>query len=388
MMVRTWILAWALAVVAAASGWAQTSTRVAATADALRSAPVFYHGKPVAVLGSVVEARGLVQLAPPSGGSENAEPTSASGRAIYIFWRERPARASGEVRGEFWDLGRIVEGDPRFTAYDFRPLLDATTQGRWPGRDELFVIIAATLVDATLPGTPSLRDLVLAPEKYENRSVSVSGRFRGRNLHADIAAPVPSATKYDFVIQSADASIWVSGLRPRGSGFELDPNARRDTGRWVQVGGMVRRQGSRVWIEGREIAETDAPEETVEVEVPVTPREPPPTVVFSAPVPDEADVETGVAVRIQFSRDMDARSFKGRMRVTYLAPAVPVSPQRPVPDPPTWSFAYNVGNRGLEMKFVKPLEPFQTVRIELLDGITAIDGEPLKPWTLTFSTGR
>jgi len=50
--------------------------------------------------------------------------------------------------------------------------------------------------------------------------------------------------------------------------------------------------------------------------------------------------------------------------------------------------SYNVGNRGLELKLAKPMERFQKVRVELLDGIKAIDGTPLKPWTLSFVTGR
>jgi hypothetical protein len=376
-----------MAALTAASASAQTSTRVATTADALRAAPVFYHGKPIALLGSTVEERSLVRLAPLASGTDTPAAPDGFGRAIYVYWKERPTRTSGEIRGEFWDLGRLTEGDTRFTSYDFRALLEATTQGRWPGRDQIFVLIGATMVESVLPDTPTLRAVVLAPERYENRSVSISGRFRGRNLHADIAAPVPTPTKWDFVIQSADASVWVSGLRPRGSGFELDPNARMDTGRWLQVGGTLRRENSRVWIEAREIALSAPPEEkTVSVEVPVTPPEPPPRVVFSAPVPDEPDVEPTVLVRIQFSRDMDARSFKDRVRVSYVSKSGAAQPQALAA--PIWSFSYNVGSRGLELKFAKPLAPFQTVRVELLEGIAATGGEPLPPWTLTFSTGR
>jgi hypothetical protein len=370
----------------AASAWAQTSTRVAATIEALRSAPVFFHGKPIAVLGSVVEQRGFYRLVPLSEGTPAAAGPEAADRPIYIYWRDQPSRSSGELRGEFWDLGRLTEGDPRFTAYDFRPLLEAATQGRWPNRDQMFVIIGASLVEATLPNSPTLRTIVLSPDRFENRGVTISGRFRGRNIHADIAAPVPVPTKWDFVIQSADASIWIVGLQPKGSGFELDPNARRDTGRWVQIGGMVRRQGPRVWIEGKEIALSGPTEDTVEVEVPATPPEAPPSVVFTAPVADEADVEPNIVVRLQFSRDMDARSFKDRVRVSY-APKEG-APQGVPPAPPIMNFAYNVGNRGIELKFAKPLERFQTVRVDLLDGVKAIDGTPLKPWTLTFTTGR
>ena len=364
----------------------QTPSRLATTLQALQDSPVFFHGKQVAVLASVQESRGVARLDAPSAAGAST-PAGKPARGIYVFWREQPTRSDGEVRGQFWDLGRITEGDPRFTSYDFRPLLDATSDGRWPGRDQIMVILAATLSVPNVPDTATLRSIVLAPEKYENRSATVSGRFRGRNLHADVATPLPTPTKWDFVIQSADAALWISGLRPKGRGFELDPAARVDTGRWIQVSGTVRRDGSRVWIEAREIAQASAPDETpVEVAIPAAPPEPPPTVVFSAPVPDETDVETTIVVRVQFSRDMDARSFKDRIRVSYHAAASPG--QTPAQAPPVWSHAYNVGSRGIELKFAKPLERFQTVKVELLEGIKAIDGEPLQPWALTFSTSR
>jgi Bacterial Ig-like domain len=383
-MTTRWRIAAAVACLAAPAASAQNPTRVATTPAALKASPVFFHGKQIAVVGNIAETRDIFRLEPTAG--PGFEAPAAAGRAIYVYWRERPSRSMGEIRGEFWDLGRLTEGDSRFTAHDFRPLLEAANEGRWPGRDQVFVILGASLVEATFPDTPTLRALVLTPERYENRSVSVSGRFRGRNLHADLATPVPAPTKWDFVVQSADAAIWVSSLRPRGRGFELDPGARVDTGKRVQVSGTLRRDGSRIWIEGREIEQGTETEETpVEVEIPITPREPPPTVVFSAPVPDETDVETTVTVRIQFSRDMDARSFKDRVRVGYGAPAAPGPASPPAP---VWAVSYNVGGRGIELKFNKPLEPFQTVKVELLEGIKTIDGDPLQPWTLTFSTTR
>ncbi len=245
---------------------------------------------------------------------------SAASRCTCSGGIARRAR-EGELRGEFWDLGRLTEGDSRFASVDFRPLLESVTQGRWPGRDQVFVVLNASLVEATLPEAATLRAIALAPERYENRSASISGRFRGRNLFADIATPLQTPGKWDFVVQSADAAVWVTGLRPRGRGFELDPGARVDTGRWVQVTGTVRRDGSRVWIEAREIELSKPAEDTaVEVELPPTPAEPPPTVVFSTPVPSETDVEIGAVVRVQFSRDMDARSFKDRIRVSYQPP--------------------------------------------------------------------
>ena len=70
--------------------------------------------------------------------------------------------------------------------------------------------------------------------------------------------------------------------------------------------------------------------------------------------------------------------------MTLSAPAA----AKPADPPPTFAFAYNVGARGIELKFSKPLERFQTVKIELLEGIKALGGDPLQPWSLTFTTGR
>jgi hypothetical protein len=385
-VIRSPIVASVLVACSVVLASAQTSGRVATATAALRASPVFFHSKQIAVLGSVAESRGLTWLEPHgAAGTPGAAPDLAA-KPIFVYWRERPTRSDGEIRGEFWDLGRLTEGDARFSAVDFRPLLEVLTEGRWPPRDQVFVILNASLIEATLPQAPTLRAIALAPERYENRSASVSGRFRGRNLLGDIATPIPTPGKWDFVLQSADAALWISGVRPRGRGFELDPGARVDTGRWVQVSGTVRRDGSRVWIEAREIELASPPEETaVEIAVPSTPAEPPPTVVFSTPVPEDIDVEVGAVVRVQFSRDMDARSFRDRIRVSYQPPPQAATPP---PAPPPFAFSYNVGTRGIELKFAKPLERFQTVKVELMGGIAALGGDPLPPWSLTFTTGR
>jgi len=42
----------------------------------------------------------------------------------------------------------------------------------------------------------------------------------------------------------------------------------------------------------------------------------------------------------------------------------------------------------LEIKFNTPIEPFRTVQVQLKEGITGTDGQPLRPYTLLFTTGR
>ena len=54
---------------------------------------------------------------------------------------------------------------------------------------------------------------------------------------------------------------------------------------------------------------------------------------------------------------------------------------------PAFKTAYDGANRALVISFAKPLESYRTVKVELLDGLKAFDGAPVKPWTLTFSVG-
>jgi hypothetical protein len=358
---------------------AQAPGRVATTPAALIASPIFFHGKQVAVRGATVPVGEQGRLQIPV---DEADLKRGNVPHVFVFWKDRPSDDAGEIRGEFWDLGRVNSDDGRFTTYDFTDILETATKGRWPGRDEVFVILGAVMIGAPLPPAPTLRAIALSPDDYGDREITVTGRFRGRNLYGDLPNPI-NRSKWDFVLQSADAAVWVSGVRPRGKGFDLDPGARVDTGRWLQVTGTVRTQGSAVWIEAARMELSTPPSETpIEVAVPPPPRPPPPTVVFSAPVSDEANVERETTVRIQFSWDMDGETFRDRVRVTYVPP-----PQGVPPAPPAFTAAYSEGNRALQIRFAGALERFQQVKVELLEGIQSVDGQPLQPWTLIFTTG-
>lgn len=358
---------------------AQTPGRIATSPQALLDAPLFFHGKQIAVQGQVVTAGDWSRLQVPV---DEAALDKRTVPQVFIFWKDQPSASAGEIRGEFWDLGRIDSDDGRFAAYDFKRMLEVVTDGRWPGREELFVIVGAAMLDAELPATPSLRAIALAPERYANREVTVAGRFRGRNLYGDVPGPL-NKSKWDFVLQSADAAVWTSGLQPKGDGFNLDPGRRVDTGKWLSVTGTVRLEGPKVWLEATSLALSEAPQEiTVDLNVVPVTKAPPPTVIFSAPVSEETQVDQNTDVRIQFSRDMDGRSVRDRVRVSYVGPS-----PGPPPAPPQFTATYSEGNRGLVIRFAEPLEPFQTIKVELLEGIVALDGQPLGPWALRFSTG-
>ena len=109
-------------------------------------------------------------------------------------------------------------------------------------------------------------------------------------------------------------------------------------------------------------------------------------VTFSAPTEGEADVRLDTTVRIQFSRDVDVRSFDERIRLSY---SVEESAERGEAQPPaaTFTIRYRAPSRALEIVPTRPLERFRHVTVELLDGIVGTDGSVLRPWTLHFATG-
>jgi hypothetical protein len=358
-----------LAMLALAAPGAQT-TRVATTADTLLASAVFFHGRSVVLKQRLLTEGTLTRLAD-------------APKPVYVFWKDPSGADAGEVRGEFWDLGRIDPRDGRFTAYDFTHLIETVHRGQWPGRDQVYVLLGASLVPALPARAPTVRAIALSPDDYVDREVKVIGRFKGRNLYGDLPIALGKG-KWDFVLQSADGALWVTGVRPRGKGFDLDPSKRVDTGRWVEVTGVVGRQGVTTYIDAKSIALAAEPDAgPVEVTLPPPPAEPP-AVIFSAPIEDDTEVDRAAPVRIQFSRDLNPRSVRDRVRIAYAPPAGG-APPGPVPP---FTVTYNDIARAIEIRFETPLERFQQVRVDLLEGITAIDGQPLKPWTLTFATGR
>ncbi len=352
---------------------AQAPTRLATSPEALIAAPVFFHGKQIAVRSDVEPAGPLMRLA-------------GTAKPVFVFWRDSPmAPRNSEVRGEFWDVGRLERGDSRFSNLNFQAILDAASNGQWPPRDQVFMILGASTVESPLPAEPTIRALALAPDRYGGKGVTVTGRFRGANLYADLPMGAGTKGRWDFVLQSADSAIWVTGVRPRGRGFDLDVNSRLDTGRWLQVAGTVRRSGPLAWIEATSIAEATAPTETtVEIALPPPPPAPAPEVVFSAPTPGETDADRAGTIRIQFSRDMDPKTFRDKVRISYTGP----TPQGAAATPPAFTARYIEGNRALEIKLSAPLDRYRTVKVELLEGIMSnLDNQPLGPYSLTFTTG-
>ena len=182
-------------------------------------------------------------------------------------------------------------------------------------------------------------------------------------------------------------SGWPAGSR-KGDGFELDVQARIDTGRWLQVTGRVTLHDGMVVIDATGIALAEPPADRQPIAPARARLGPPPEVIFSAPLQDDVDVPPDTTVRIQFSRDMEPRSFDDRVTVSYGGPAGPGGAvAAATADDIGFEAAYRPRNRVLEIRFGAELEQFRTIDIRLLDGIAATDGVQLPAWTLSFFVG-
>jgi hypothetical protein len=358
----------------AAALTAQPQPRRATTITAIRNYPGFYHQQTVLVVGEVKGADERVTI-----GTEEG--------AIKVVAREAPREGKMEARGQLLDIGRMSQDDPRLIPFNLLDRVRAAYQDRWPKPgEELILLLGGTgpppaAADVT---SPPLRALAMEPARFDGQKVTVTGQFRGRNLFGDLPE-APAQGRFEFVLRSGDAALWVMGVQPKGRTFSFDPSKRIDTGRWVKVQGIVHSAKGLTWLDGTSIDLAAAPAETTEVAIDLPPP-PPVEILFTAPAQGEADVRLTERIRMQLSRDLDVATLKDHVRLTYSAAD---SKERGEAQPPSIGFTtnYTRENRALEIRPTEPLERFRNVKLEILEGVKGTDGGAMKPFTLTFTTG-
>jgi hypothetical protein len=354
-------LAVTLAVAASAiSLTAQPAVRRATTISAIRAYPGFYHQQTVLVIG---EVKGTLERA--TIGTEEG--------AITVVARELPRETRVEARGQLLDIGRLAQDDPRLIPFNLLERVRSAYQERWPKPGEELILLlggSAPPPGATDVKAPPLRTVAMDPLRFDGQVVTITGQFRGRNLFGDVPE-APAQNRFQFVLRSGDAALWVMGVEPKGKTFNFDPTKRIDTGRWVRVQGTVRSAKGLTWLAGTSIELAPAPVETTEVAIDLPPP-PPVEILFTAPTDGEADVKPGARVRMQLSRDLNPETLKDRIRFT---PAV------------AFTTNYTKENRALEIRPTEGFPPFQAVKMEILEGVKGTDGGAMAPFTLTFTTG-
>ena len=348
----------------------QSQSRIATTRGLLMKNALFFHSRTVALTDTPTLTGGVWRL-----------PVEAGKTLAVVLHSAPPTNGPVEIRGTFVDVGRFAPDDSRITAYSLQPIVEAIVGAGnpWPARETLFAIVNASAVPAEDANVPSMRNLAMFPEKFDGKPVTLRGRFRGRNLMGDLPS-WPRQTDNDFVLQAADGAVWVTGMKPKGKGFDLDTSARRDLGRWLEVSGTMAVAGGLPLLRAKTVA-ASAPEDDMPRadDRPVAPPLPPPAINFSVPTDGETDIPPATTVRAQFSRDMKAQTFEGHVRVTASVNGTAAAV-------PALTTTYRPGTLSVEIKFAGPLPRFATITVEFLDGITTSDGVALAPTKLTFST--
>jgi len=232
-------------------------------------------------------------------------------------------------------------------------------------------------IDVSGVNDVDLRDLVKDPANYVGKQIVVYGKFRGNNLYGDLSIK-DKRTPRDFIIKLADAAIWVTGRRPRGDGFRLDPKKRRDTGKWLNVIGTAwQHEGSGTYyLRAEKIELADKPEEKdLEPAKVVKPEEeklgPPPEVAFSLPLPGERDIPLDSEFYIQFSNPMKAETFNRNVDLLYADDDGIGNPF------PELEVSYDRDSRTLTVKPNKQLEPSKEIELILYDAIEDEDGQKI-----------
>jgi hypothetical protein len=355
---------------------AQSTTRKPTSIAALKAYPSFFHNRPILLVGTVsTSEKGIVV-------------TDDNGSFNVLFKGSAPDGLD-EIRGEFWDIGRMKADEPQLAGYDVLRTFGVDPNGAWPRPGEVTAIIATAITQAVLPPTASIRALTLFPTRFVDQKVTILGQFGGRNLFGDLP-DAPGKSRYDFVLRSADSAIWITGAQAKGKGFNFSLDSRLDSGRWLEITGTVKSGRGLTWLDVKDDgiqlgkAPTEAPPvETAPVRIAPAPR---PEVVFSTPTQDETDVSMSTSVRIQFSRDIDQATLKGHVKAHYLE-AQTIERGEPTTPSAEFTMQYTGPTRVLELKFTRPLERFRTIHIDLTDEIVGTDKQPLKPWTLSFDLG-
>ncbi len=221
----------------------------------------------------------------------------------------------------------------------------------------------------------TLEELVTRPGKLDGKTVTVRGQFRGENLFGDLPAASRQRSS-DWVIKEELFAAWVTGRKPKGHGWAFDAALRRDTGKWLQVTGRVSTAHGIVTIDALEVELSKAPGAKAEAQTPPPPPRPkvPPVVVFSLPLDGEREVPPSTVFKVQFSKDMDEASFKGRVVFRYAG-----RPQPGDRELDGVKISYDGGPRALQIDPGDLLRPGRVVEILLLPGIVDLDGLALVP---------
>jgi hypothetical protein len=142
---------------------------------------------------------------------------------------------------------------------DLPPLPNA--QADWPPVSLTIIELAGAGSAPRAAGEPeglALEEIVKPDTAYAGQTVRVIGLFGGRDLLGEL--PAGSApTSQDWVLRQPPHAIWVTGRKPQGRGWKLDPAYKGDGVRWIEVTGRVELRGGVSVLRASKVTLVSAP---------------------------------------------------------------------------------------------------------------------------------
>ena len=124
-------------------------------------------------------------------------------------------------------------------------------------------------IEKTAKGS-TLEALVTKPGRQDGRTIRVVGKFRGRNLFGDLPLSSQRNTS-EWVIKDDVFAVWISGKKPKGKGWELDPGLKRDTEKWIEVYGKPETKRGITYVRALRVNLTTAPSPLAQAKPPTPP---------------------------------------------------------------------------------------------------------------------
>jgi hypothetical protein len=123
------------------------------------------------VLPGFFHQRSIVLIAPVSRLDSGELRADADAPApIRVVFKGAVPDGPSEIRGEFWDVGRMTASDPRLVPFDVRATFGFDPESGWPRPGQVRAIIATAIAAARPAPSASVTPASAAPSRRCGRS--------------------------------------------------------------------------------------------------------------------------------------------------------------------------------------------------------------------------
>src|SRR5580765_3841506 len=111
---------------------AQPATRRPTNIAALKQFPSFFHNRPILIVGTVATTDKGIRVSDDNG-------------SFNVLFKGSAPDGLDEIRGVFWDIGRMKPDEPQLASYDLLKTFGVDPTGAWPRPGEVTAIIATAI---------------------------------------------------------------------------------------------------------------------------------------------------------------------------------------------------------------------------------------------------